>query len=108
MDIVIAELFEYIYGIDRIVTVCPCKLVTPLSPTIPTIIWGKYDKALRRKLIEGGTKSNVIPDYCKVQVDCRLPFGITQEEVTEILTTKLDGLAIDYSIQRFGFKSVAN
>lgn len=58
--------------------------------------------------IEGGTKSNVIPDYCKVQVDCRLPFGITQEQVTEILKNKLDSLAIDYSIQRFGFKSVAN
>ncbi|MEY2371953.1 M20 family metallopeptidase [Lysinibacillus capsici] len=73
----------------------------------------KYQEVLEKitvniGTIEGGTKSNVIPDYCKVQVDCRLPFGITQEEVTEILTTKLDGLAIDYSIQRFGFKSVAN
>ncbi|WP_338651773.1 ArgE/DapE family deacylase [Lysinibacillus sp. Y5S-8] len=73
----------------------------------------KYQEVLEKitvniGTIEGGTKSNVIPDYCKVQVDCRLPFGITQEEVTEILKHKLDGLAIDYSIKRFGFKSVAN
>lgn len=73
----------------------------------------KYQEVLEKitvniGTIEGGTKSNVIPDYCRVQVDCRLPFGITQEEVTEILKHKLDGLAIDYSIKRFGFKSVAN
>lgn len=73
----------------------------------------KYQEVLEKitvniGTIEGGTKSNVIPDYCKVQVDCRLPFGITQEEVTEILKHKLNGLAIDYSIKRFGFKSVAN
>ncbi|HBT73757.1 MAG TPA: succinyl-diaminopimelate desuccinylase, partial [Lysinibacillus sp.] len=71
----------------------------------------KYQEVLEKitvniGTIEGGTKSNVIPDYCKVQVDCRLPFGITQEEVTEILKHKLDGLAIDYSMKRFGFKSV--
>lgn len=73
----------------------------------------KYQEVLEKitvniGTIEGGTKSNVIPDYCKVQVDCRLPFGITQEEVTAILTEKLDALNIDYSIKRFGFKSVAN
>lgn len=58
--------------------------------------------------IVGGTKSNVIPDYCKVQIDCRLPFGITQEEVTDIIYSKLNQLNIDYKINRFGFKSVAN
>ncbi len=73
----------------------------------------KYQEVLEKitvniGTIEGGTKSNVIPDYCKVQVDCRLPFGITQEEVTEILKNKLDALDIEYSIRRFGFKSVAN
>ncbi|MED4203526.1 M20 family metallopeptidase [Neobacillus mesonae] len=58
--------------------------------------------------IEGGTKSNVIPESCKVQVDCRLPFGITQEEVTDILTDKLDQLGIRYELRRFGFRSQAN
>ncbi|AVK85742.1 succinyl-diaminopimelate desuccinylase [Lysinibacillus sp. B2A1] len=73
----------------------------------------KYQEVLEKitvniGTIEGGTKSNVIPDYCKVQIDCRLPFGVTQEEVTNILKSKLDALNIDYSIKRFGFKSVAN
>lgn len=58
--------------------------------------------------IQGGTKSNVIPESCKVQVDCRLPFGITQEEVTSYLKEALDSLGIRYSIRLFGFKSVAN
>ncbi|GHH99363.1 peptidase [Neobacillus kokaensis] len=58
--------------------------------------------------IEGGTKSNVIPESCKVQVDCRLPFGITQEEVTAMLTDKLDQLGIRYELRRFGFRSQAN
>ncbi|KMY51839.1 M20 family metallopeptidase [Peribacillus loiseleuriae] len=58
--------------------------------------------------IEGGTKANVIPESCKVQVDCRLPFGITQQEVTSFLTEKLDALGIQYELRRFGFRSEAN
>ncbi|MFJ5623476.1 M20 family metallopeptidase [Peribacillus loiseleuriae] len=58
--------------------------------------------------IEGGTKANVIPESCKVQVDCRLPFGITQQEVTSFITEKLDALGIQYELRRFGFRSEAN
>lgn len=58
--------------------------------------------------IQGGTKSNVIPESCKVQVDCRLPFGITQDEVTAYLKKELDGLGIRYEIRQFGFRSNAN
>ncbi|CQR46275.1 Succinyl-diaminopimelate desuccinylase [Paraliobacillus sp. PM-2] len=58
--------------------------------------------------IEGGTKSNMIPENCEVEVDCRLPFGITQDEVTALLHKKLDALGIDYEISRFGFRSDAN
>lgn len=58
--------------------------------------------------IQGGTSSNVIPDNCKVQIDCRLPFGITRQEVSEILHEKLDALGIKYTITPFGFKSHAN
>lgn len=58
--------------------------------------------------INGGTKSNVIPESCKVQVDCRLPFGITHEEVSDYLKKELDSLGIRYSIRLFGFKSIAN
>ncbi|MEC5423210.1 ArgE/DapE family deacylase [Virgibacillus sp. C22-A2] len=58
--------------------------------------------------IEGGTKSNVIPESCKVQVDCRLPFGISEEEVTSFIEEKLNALNIDYTIRAFGFRSTAN
>lgn len=58
--------------------------------------------------IQGGTKANVIPESCKVQVDCRLPFGITQEEVTGFLTEKLDALGIQYEMKPTGFRSHAN
>ncbi|WP_409274089.1 M20 family metallopeptidase [Neobacillus sp. SCS-31] len=58
--------------------------------------------------IQGGTKSNVIPESCKVQVDCRLPFGITQDEVTAYLKKELDALGIRYKIHQFGFRSNAN
>lgn len=58
--------------------------------------------------IQGGTKSNVIPESCKVQVDCRLPFGITRDEVTAYLKQQLDELGIRYEIRPFGFRSHAN
>ncbi|SFD88135.1 succinyl-diaminopimelate desuccinylase [Lentibacillus persicus] len=58
--------------------------------------------------IQGGTKSNMIPESCEVEVDCRLPFGITQDDVTAFLHEKLDALGIDYEISRFGFRSDAN
>lgn len=58
--------------------------------------------------IQGGTKSNVIPESCEVEIDCRLPFGITQDEVTSFLHEKLDALDIKYEISRFGFRSEAN
>ena len=58
--------------------------------------------------INGGTKANVIPDVCKVQVDCRLPFGISEEEVTAFITGKLDALEIEYRMKPIGFRSHAN
>jgi len=32
-------------------------------------------------LIRGGIKVNVVPRRCEVEVDCRLPFGITPEDI---------------------------
>lgn len=58
--------------------------------------------------IQGGTKSNMIPESCEAEIDCRLPFGITQEDVTEFLHERLDALGIEYEISRFGFRSNAN
>jgi succinyl-diaminopimelate desuccinylase len=58
--------------------------------------------------IHGGTKSNVVPDSCTVEVDCRLPFGVTREEVMSFVRGQLDALNIDYEIEPFGFMSHAN
>jgi succinyl-diaminopimelate desuccinylase len=58
--------------------------------------------------IHGGTKSNIIPESCEVEIDCRLPFGITQDDVTAFFHEKLDALGIQYEITRFGFRSNAN
>ena len=58
--------------------------------------------------INGGTKSNVIAEKCEVEIDCRLPFGITQDQVTSQIEKNLSTLNIEYEIERFGFKSNAN
>ncbi|AOV08720.1 M20 family metallopeptidase [Sporosarcina ureilytica] len=58
--------------------------------------------------IQGGTKSNVIPEKCTVEVDCRLPFGVTHDEVTDYLTKSFEELGINYEMKMFGFQSTAN
>ena len=39
--------------------------------------------------IEGGSEDNIVPAYCKVKVDTRLPLGITPEEITEMIKSKI-------------------
>lgn len=58
--------------------------------------------------IEGGTKANVVPESCTVEIDCRLPFGVSEEFVTNYLETELKQLGINYKMERFGFRSEAN
>lgn len=36
-------------------------------------------------LISGGTRPNVVPDYCEATVDCRLPIGVNKEEIRSCL-----------------------
>lgn len=59
-------------------------------------------------MIEGGTASNVVPESCKVNVDCRLPFGVSQEFVLDYILSELDELGINYTFTRTGFESEAN
>lgn len=59
-------------------------------------------------VIKGGTKANVVPESCRVEIDCRLPFGAKEEEVTAYLVSELDKLGIQYEMTRFGIKSEAN
>ena len=39
--------------------------------------------------IEGGSEDNIVPAYCKVTVDTRLPLGITPIEITEMVKAKI-------------------
>lgn len=47
--------------------------------------------------IEGGSEDNIVPAYCKVKVDTRLPLGITPVEITEMMKKKIH--AVDPSIE---------
>lgn len=58
--------------------------------------------------INGGSSSNVVADKCIVEIDCRLPFGTTYDETMNYIKNELNQLAIDYTIESFGFKSSAN
>lgn len=59
-------------------------------------------------VIRGGTASNVVPDSCIVEIDCRLPFGVSEEFVTHYIHDELDTLGITYEFRRIGFESEAN
>lgn len=59
-------------------------------------------------LISGGTRPNVVPDYCEAVVDCRLPIGVDKNEIQK----KLDQLiaesgvtGVDYQLD---YRSDAN
>jgi succinyl-diaminopimelate desuccinylase len=47
--------------------------------------------------IEGGSEDNIVPAYCKVKVDTRLPLGITPLEITEMIKDKIH--AVDPSVK---------
>jgi succinyl-diaminopimelate desuccinylase len=40
-------------------------------------------------LIRGGIKVNVVPRRCEVEIDCRLPFGITPEDIRKEVEGRL-------------------
>lgn len=38
-------------------------------------------------VIQGGTRPNMVPDYCEAIVDVRLPIGVNHEEIEEMVCT---------------------
>lgn len=62
--------------------------------------------------INGGTKVNMVPDSCTFQVDTRVPFGLTPEEVlarARELLEKEAGLAPEqFEVRPIGFQSRPN
>lgn len=43
-------------------------------------------------LIEGGTRPNMVPDYCQATVDVRLPIGVDHQEIIDAVNTCLEGI----------------
>ncbi len=59
-------------------------------------------------VVQGGTKTNVVPDHCSIQVDSRVPFGLTHEDVMAEARRLLDQLGYAYQVRPLGFWGAAN
>jgi succinyl-diaminopimelate desuccinylase len=63
-------------------------------------------------VVRGGTKANIVADECVIEVDSRVPFGATPDQVTERARELLlaEGLSegTDYSMEAMGFRGPAN
>nr|MBA2447649.1 M20/M25/M40 family metallo-hydrolase [Chloroflexota bacterium] len=46
-------------------------------------------------LIRGGIKVNIVPRRCEVEVDCRLPFGITPQAIEDEVTSRLAAAGLE-------------
>lgn len=58
-------------------------------------------------IIQGGTKLNMVPDYCEARVDIRLPIGADVTEVDRAIQTiiddsDVDGVEYDVTWKNFG------
>jgi succinyl-diaminopimelate desuccinylase len=53
-------------------------------------------------LIRGGIKVNVVPRSCEVEVDCRLPFGVTPDDIRR----EVEGRLARAGLQRVRFESM--
>jgi acetylornithine deacetylase/succinyl-diaminopimelate desuccinylase-like protein len=73
------------------------RLLEKLSqlPNIPEI--QTEDMTVCVSTIKGGTKSNVVPDHCEVEIDTRFPTPLTYRKVRTIIMDQLMGE--NYDIQ---------
>ncbi len=58
-------------------------------------------------IIQGGTKLNMVPDYCEARVDIRLPIGVEVTEVDRAIQaiindSNVDGVTYDVNWKNFG------
>lgn len=53
-------------------------------------------------LIRGGIKVNIVPRHCEVEVDCRLPFGITPADIRR----EVEGNLARAGLRRIRFESM--
>ena len=59
-------------------------------------------------LIQGGTRHNMVPDYCEATVDVRLPIGVCKEEIDETLKQILEISGVEGVEYELQYKSDAN
>ncbi len=59
-------------------------------------------------IIRGGTKTNIVPDACTIEVDSRVPFGLTHHDVMAYVRRLLDELGYRYEVRPLGFQGSAN
>lgn len=59
-------------------------------------------------LIKGGTRHNMVPDYCEATVDVRLPIGVRKEEIDEVLKRIMEVSGVEGVEYELHYKSDAN
>lgn len=59
-------------------------------------------------LIKGGTRHNMVPDYCEATVDVRLPIGVRREEIEEVLKRMMEVSGVEGVEYELHYKSEAN
>lgn len=59
-------------------------------------------------VVQGGTKVNVVPDTCVLQVDTRVPFGLAYTDVLEEAERLLADAGVEAEIRPYGFQGNAN
>lgn len=59
-------------------------------------------------LIKGGTRHNMVPDYCEATVDVRLPIGVRREEIEEVLGRVIEAGGAEGVEYELHYKSEAN
>ena len=59
-------------------------------------------------VIHGGTKTNIVPDRCILEVDARVPFGLSHHNVMAEARRLLDALGHRYEIRPIKFQGTPN
>lgn len=59
-------------------------------------------------IIKGGTRHNMVPDYCEATVDVRLPIGVDKEEIEKVLKHILEVSEVEGVEYELHYKSDAN
>jgi acetylornithine deacetylase/succinyl-diaminopimelate desuccinylase-like protein len=51
------------------------------TPELAAALGALMQITIAETMIKGGVKENIIPDHCEAIIDCRLPYGLTKDEL---------------------------